>query len=49
VGDLGLLATEVETKVLRGDGRVVEPELLLGESELPREMLVGAIFCARFS
>jgi hypothetical protein len=40
VGDLGLLATEVETKVLRGDGRVVEPELLLGESELPREMLV---------
>ena len=40
VGDLGLLATEVETKVLRGDGGIVEPELLLGESELPVRLLV---------
>jgi hypothetical protein len=35
VRDLGLLATEVETEVLGSDGRVAEPELLLGESELP--------------
>jgi hypothetical protein len=41
VGNVGLLATEVETKVLRGDGRVVEPELLLGESELPGWVLIG--------
>ena len=35
VGDLRLLATEVEAKVLGSDGGVVEPEFLLGESELP--------------
>ena len=40
VGDLGLFATQVETKVLRGDGGIVEPELLLGESELPVRLLV---------
>ena len=49
VGDLGLLATEVETQVLRGDSRVVETELLLGESELPGETLVGGLFRARSS
>lgn len=33
VCDLGLLAAEVQVKVLRGDGSVVEPELLLGCDE----------------
>jgi hypothetical protein len=46
VRNLGLLATEVETQVLRSDGRVVEPELLLGESELPGEVLEGDFFWA---
>lgn len=44
VGDLGLLATEVEAKVLGSDGGVVEPELLLGESELPVRLLAGELF-----
>lgn len=44
VRDLGLLATEVEAKVLGSDGGIVEPELLLGESELPVKLLASEFF-----
>lgn len=44
VGNLGLLATEEEAQVLGSDSSVVEPELLLRESELPGSMLVAIRF-----
>lgn len=44
VRDLGLLATQVEAEVLGIDGGVVEPELLLGESELPGRVSIVRSF-----
>lgn len=35
VGNLGLLATKVQIELLRGDGLIVQPKLLLGGNQRP--------------
>lgn len=49
VRDLGLLASQVGAKVLGSDWGVAEPELLLGESELPAELLAPRVFVGQYS
>lgn len=42
VSNLGLLTTKVEVEVLRSDGLIAEPEILLSESELPKALSVSS-------